>query len=377
MSPRKEKIMYDCFDNAKGKLGFGCMRLPMKGDEVDTVEFSKMIDVFMEKGFNYFDTAHIYIGGKSETAIRECLTSRYPRDSYVLTNKLSSPNFEKEEEIRPLIDSLLDACGVEYFDFLLMHAQHTAYYEKYLACNAYEIAYQLKREGKVKHVGISFHDTAEVLERILSEQPGVEVVQLQFNYLDYESDRVQSRLCYEVCRRYGIPVIVMEPVRGGRLVNMPSAAKKVLEDLNGGSLASYAIRFAAGFEGIEMVLSGMSNMEQMEDNLGYMSDFKPLDARELEAVWKTRDILTASDIIQCTACEYCTAGCPAVINIPALFDLSNRRAAGEGKLRPIYAETCAESGKASDCIGCGRCENSCPQKLPIRSLLERVAFEFE
>ena len=369
--------MYDCFKNAKGKLGFGCMRLPMKGDEVDTVEFSRMIDTFMERGFNYFDTAHIYIGGKSETAIRECLTSRYPRDSYILTNKLSSPNFEKEEEIRPLIDSLLEACGVEYFDFLLMHAQHTAYYEKYLACNAYEIAYQLKREGKAKHIGISFHDTAEVLERILSEQPEIEAVQLQFNYLDYDSDRVQSRLCSEVCRKHNVPVIVMEPVRGGKLVNMPSAARNVLTELQGGSTASYAVRFAAGFEGIEMVLSGMSNMEQIEDNTSFMADFKPLDEKELAAVFKVRDILLASETIQCTACEYCTEGCPAGIKIPTLFDLSNRRASGESGLRPIYRETVAEGGKASSCIACGQCEEACPQKLPIRALLERVAFEFE
>ena len=369
--------MYDCFNNTKGKLGFGCMRLPMKGDEVDTAQFSQMIDSFMERGFNYFDTAHIYIGGKSETAIRECLTSRYPRESYILTDKLSTWNFETEEEIRPLVDSMLEACGVEYFDFLLMHAQRTEFYEKYLACNAYEIAYQLKREGKVKHVGISFHDTAEVLERILTEQPAVEVVQLQFNYLDYDSDRVQSRLCYEVCRRHNVPVIVMEPVRGGKLVNMPTAAKKSLEELNGGSLASYAIRFAASFEGIEMVLSGMSNVEQMEDNLSYMADFKPLDEREMAAVWKTRDVLVSSEFIPCTACEYCTPGCVSSINIPALFDLSNRRAAGESGVRKEYGETVSGGGKASDCIGCGACERSCPQKLPIRTLLERVAFEFE
>ena len=218
---------------------------------------------------------------------------------------------------------------------------------------------------------------AQAPARILSEQPGVEVVQLQFNYLDYDSDRVQSRLCYEVCRRHNVPVIVMEPVRGGKLVNMPTAARKVLEELDGGSLASYAIRFAAGFEGIEMVLSGMSNVEQMEDNLSYMADFKPLDDREMEAVFKTRDILVAADAIPCTACEYCTAGCPSGINIPALFDLSNRRACGESGLRPKYKEMTEKQGKASSCVGCGACEDSCPQKLPIRSLLERVAFEFE
>lgn len=369
--------MNDCFENVKGSLGFGCMRLPMKGEEVDASAFSAMVDRYMESGFNYFDTSHLYIKGKSETAIRECLTSRYPRDSYVLVDKLSSPNFETEAEIRPLVDEMLNACGVEYFDIFLMHAQHTAYYEKYLECRAYEIAYELKKEGKVRHVGISFHDTAEVLERILTEQPEIEVVQLQFNYLDYESDRVQSRLCYEVCCRHGVPVIVMEPVKGGKLVNMPTEARRVLEELNGGSVASYAIRFAAGFDNIKMVLSGMSNMDQMEDNLRTMTDFKPLDAAETEAILRVTDILTAKDLIQCTACEYCTDGCPMNIRIPDLFSLSNRKAQGGEGLRREYREMVAEGGKASSCVGCGSCESACPQKLPIRALLERVAFEFE
>lgn len=371
--------MYECFENVKGNFGFGCMRLPMIGEEVDLEQVSQMIDSFMEKGFNYFDTAHLYIKGKSEIAVRKCLTERYPRDSYILTDKLSAPNFEREEDIRPLVDEMLAACGVEYFDFLLMHAQHTAYYEKYLACNAYETAYQLKREGKVRHVGISFHDTAEVLERILSEQPGVEVVQLQFNYLDYDSDRVQSRLCYEVCRRRNVPVIVMEPVKGGKLVNMPRAAKEVLDSLGGCSAAGYAIRFAASFEGIEMVLSGMSNIQQMEDNLSFMTDFKPLDEKEMEAVFKVRDILAASQTIQCTGCEYCVDGCPMSINIPLLFELSNRRVETGESLRREYRELLdgEKSAAASRCVGCGQCEDACPQKLPIRELLEKVAFDFE
>lgn len=366
-----------CFGEADKKLGFGCMRLPMKGEEVDCAEFSEMVDYFMANGFNYFDTAHSYIKGKSEPAIRECLTKRYPRESYILVDKLSSWNFEKEEEIRPLFNDMLNACGVEYFDIFLMHAQCTEYYEKYLKCRAYEIAYELKREGKVRHVGISFHDSADVLERILSEQSGIEVVQLQFNYLDYESEKVQSRLCYEVCERHGVPVIVMEPVKGGKLVNMPKIAKKVLEERNGGSLASYAIRYAAGFENVKMVLSGMSNMEQVKDNVGFMSDFRPLDNDEMRAVERVREILCSQDIIQCTACEYCVAGCPMTINIPEMFALSNRRAQDGEPLREEYAELLKDSGAASSCADCGRCESACPQKLPIRELLRRVASEFE
>jgi len=365
--------MYECFENVKKKLGFGCMRLPMNGENVDLVHFGKMVDMFMERGFNYFDTSHIYINGKSETAIRECLTSKYPRDSYVLTDKLSNSNFETEEEIRPLVDKMLNACGVEYFDFLLMHAQNAAFYEKYLRCNAYETAYQLKKEGKVRHVGISFHDTAEVLERILSEQPAVEVVQLQFNYLDYDSDRVQSRLCYEVCRRHDLPVIVMEPVRGGKLVNMPKDARLLLEELDGGSLASYAIRFAASFEGIETVLSGMSNMEQMEDNLSYMADFKPLTAQEHEIISKVRTLYQAQHKIPCTACRYCVDGCPAGIPIPDIFGLQNAKLGEEAYDAAAYGKF---SATATDCVDCGQCENACPQNLQIRDLLREVDKSF-
>ena len=228
-----------------------------------------------------------------------------------------------------------------------------------------------------RHVGISFHDTADVLETILSEQPVIEVVQLQFNYLDYEDAHVQSRLCYEVCVKYGKPVIVMEPVRGGSLVNLPEAGLEVLNGLGEYSPAGYAIRYAASFDNIFMVLSGMSNMEQMSDNISYMTDFKPLSDRELEAVFKVRDILNTKDIIGCTACEYCTSGCPMTIDIPSVFALSNRLASGEHGLRKVYRELTENSGKASACVNCGSCESVCPQKLPIRKFLERAAFEFE
>ena len=245
----------------KKNFGFGCMRLPMQGKEVDLTEFTKMVNAFLAAGFNYFDTAHGYLEGKSETAIKACLTSRYPREEYVLTDKLSNNYFNKEEDIRPFFESQLQACGVEYFDFYLMHAQDRNNFEKYKRCRAYETAFALKAEGKVCRVGLSFHDKAEVLERILSTYPEVDAVQIQFNYVDYEDASVESRKCYEVCRKFGKPVIVMEPVKGGSLVNLPTGAKQILESLGGGSPASYAIRFAAGFEGIAMVLSGMGNMQ--------------------------------------------------------------------------------------------------------------------
>ena len=363
-------------NKVKKNFGFGCMRLPMVDGQVDKAEFSRMVDTFLEAGFNYFDTAHGYLDGKSETALRDCLTSRHPRESYVLTNKLSSHHFKTEEEIRPLFESQLAACGVEYFDFYLMHAQNKSRNEKYKACRAYELAEELLAEGKIRHIGISFHDTAEVLEQILQEHPQIEVVQLQFNYVDYEDISVQSRQCYEVCRKYGKPVIVMEPVKGGSLVKLPEAAQKVFEQLGGGSNASYAIRFAASFEGIMMVLSGMSSMEQMNDNIRFMQDFQPLTAQEREAVDKVCRIFRSMELIACTACRYCTEVCPTGIAIPDLFACMNNRKmfnAGGGYYN-IYTRN---GNKASDCVRCGQCEAICPQKLPIRDLLVDVAAEFE
>lgn len=255
--------MKQYFEEVKKRFGFGCMRLPMKGGEVDTVEVSKMVDTFIENGFNYFDTAHGYLAGKSETALRECLTKRYSREQYILTDKLTEPYFNKQEDIRPFFESQLAACGVEYFDFYLMHAQSEEIFAKFKACKAYETVLQLKEEGKIKHFGISFHDKAAVLEQILKEYPQIEVVQIQFNYLDYENPSVESKKCYEICQKYEKPVIVMEPVKGGSLVNLPKEAQAVFDELqaeNKASNASYAIRFAAGFEGMMMVLSGMGSM---------------------------------------------------------------------------------------------------------------------
>ena len=364
----------------KKKLAFGCMRLPMIGDKVDEVQFCKMIDRFIEAGFNYFDTAHGYLDGKSELALKSCLTSRYPRESYLLTNKLTDTYFNKQEDIRPFFENQLEWCGTDYFDFYLMHAQNTEIYEKFKKCKAYETAFELKAEGKIRHVGISFHDTADVLEKILTEYPQIEVVQIQFNYLDYDDEAVQGRKVYEVCRKFGKPVLIMEPVKGGSLVNMPADAKKILTDLNGGSTASYAIRFCAGFEGVISVLSGMSDIQQMENNISYMKDFKPLNDTELNAIKKVCHVLRSKNLIACTACRYCVAGCPENISIPDLFSCMNTHSLNPNDWNPsFYYNTVytQNKGKASDCIKCGKCEKICPQHLPIRKLLEDVTKTFE
>lgn len=367
------------FTNIKKNFGFGCMRLPMNGEDVDYAQFTEMVDYFMAQGFNYFDTARVYLGTKSETAIGDCISRRYPRESFILTDKLSGNLFNSEEEIRPLFEKQLEACAVDYFDFYLMHAQTKELFEKYKKCRAYETAFELKAEGKIRHVGISFHDTAEVLEEILTEYPQIEAVQIQLNYLDFDDPAVQSRRCYEVCRKYQKPVIVMEPVKGGNLVNLPDKAKKVLDDLHGGSPASYAIRFAAGFEGIFMVLSGMGNMEQMRDNLSYMKDYIPLTKEETDAIAEVCSVFRSMQLIPCTACRYCTDGCPKHISIPDLFACLNAKQIHHNWNANYYYNDVhtKHNGKASDCIGCGKCEAACPQHLPIRKLLADVAMKFE
>lgn len=365
-------------EKIKKNFGFGCMRLPMKDGEVDREEACRMVDAFLESGFNYFDTAHGYLDGKSELALKDCLTGRYPRDRYLLTNKLTNSFFQKQEDIRPFLESQLEACGVAYFDFYLMHAQNAEVFKYFKECRAYETAFEMKAEGKIRHVGLSFHDRPEVLEQILTEYPQIEIVQIQFNYVDYDNPTVQSRACYEVCRKFGKPVIVMEPVKGGNLVNLPERAAEILRELHGGSLASYAIRFAAGFPGIRMVLSGMSSLAQMQDNISYMKNFVPLNKRELAAIEDVQEVFNGLHLIPCTACRYCTEGCPQHIAIPDLFaTMNSKKLYKDWNADYYYGMHTGPGRRASDCLKCGKCEKACPQHLPIRQLLEDVAKEFE
>ena len=373
-------MINEFFPEIMGKFGFGCMRLPMINGEVDMPQFCEMVDAFLSSGLNYFDTAHGYLDGKSELALRKGLTSRYPRNKYILTNKLSTHFFTREDQIRPLFEEQLRACGVEYFDFYLMHAQDKANFEKYKKCRAYETALELKKEGKVRHFGISFHDRADVLDRILTEYPQIEAVQIQFNYVDFEDPSVESRKVYETALKYGKPVIVMEPVKGGSLVNLPEEAQQVFDALRGGSNASYALRFAAGFDNMMMVLSGMSTIGQMQENISFMADPEKLNDEEAAAVNRVREIFTSLNMIPCTACYYCVLDndCPKDIRIPELFSCYNLKTTFQSWNQDYYYTINTRGhGKASDCLKCGKCEKICPQHLPIRKLLEQVAGEFE
>lgn len=362
----------------KKNFGFGMMRLPMTGDKVDLNQTSQMVDCFIAQGFNYFDTAHGYINGQSEVAVKECLTSRYPRDSYILTNKLTNTFFKHEGGIRPLFNEQLKACGVDYFDYYLMHAQNKDVFEKYKRCRAYETSFELKKEGKVRNVGISFHSDAETLDKILTEYPELDVVQLQFNYLDYENSYVQSKACYDVCCKHGKPVIVMEPVRGGMLVNLPEEAQKKVNSSGLGN-AELAIRFAASFPNIKMVLSGMSSLEQMEQNTSFMKDFVPLTDKEFKICSEVAAIIKGRQYVPCTGCQYCMANCPKQIKISEIFKCINATKDNTGGSAAHYYNFVhtREGSKASDCIKCGQCEKACPQGLKIRDLLEEAKNLFE
>lgn len=365
-------------DLLKGKLAFGCMRMQLDANgEVDMDNFREMVDLFLDAGFNYFDTAQVYYEGKSEVALREGLTSRYPRERFVLTDKMSDSCFETEADIRPYFESQLKACGVEYFDFYLLHAIHQGNYEKFISCRGFEIAQELKAQGKVRHVGFSFHDSPEFLDRVLSEHPEIEIVQIQYNYLDLDDPNVQSQGCLDVLKKHDKPVLVMEPIKGGGLVFLPDAAIETLNALNEGSPAEIALRFVAEQDNVVMVLSGMNNVAQMRENIAFMHDPKPLSDAAYKAIAEVREMIHALKLIECTACRYCKDGCPMQINIPGIFRCVNDRIKFPNRPGSRYGWVTREGGKASDCIECGACEEICPQHLPIRDLLKQAAERFE
>ena len=359
------------------KLGFGLMRLPLKNPDdqksIDVPLTEKMIDTFLERGFTYFDTAYMYHEFTSETTARQLLVNRHARNSFTLTSKLPTMFLKTEEDMERIFTEQLEKCGVTYFDYYMLHNLNIPYYETAQKLNAFSFIRQKKEEGKVGKIGFSFHDKANVLDKILTQHPEVDFVQLQINYLDWEDKTVQSRKCYETARKHGKQIIIMEPVKGGTLANIPPEAENKLRQLNPNmSPASWAIRFAAGLEGVMVVLSGMSNMEQLCDNTSFMQEFKPLTKEERETIEECAKIIRASTEIPCTACGYCVDGCPKHIPIPQYFKLYN-----EHMTKDEYNAHAKTYGKASDCIVCRQCEKHCPQHIHISDLLKTVAATFE
>lgn len=375
--------MKEFFGTQMPKLGFGLMRLPRleDGKTIDVEQCEIMTDKFLDAGMRYFDTAYVYEG--SEEAAAKFLVNRHPRDSYYLADKLNASSWaaKSADEARRELQVSLDRTGAGYFDFYLLHAlsaDSLKYYDEY---GIWDFAAKAKEQGLVRHVGFSFHDRPDVLDKILTEHPEVEFVQLQLNYGDWESPSVCSRENYEVAVKHGKPVVVMEPVKGGLLANPPKQVQDILRAANpDASIASWAIRFVASLENVMVVLSGMSNIAQMDDNLSYMRDFQPLNSDEHAAVERASKTLASIDQIPCTGCHYCTGGCPQQIDIPSIFSAVNKNMVyGDlaGAKRSYAMATNGDHGKASDCIHCLQCENACPQHLPITSLLEKAADTLE
>ena len=368
--------MNSCMKNEAMKLGFGLMRLPKLEDgSIDIPQVKEMADHFIAGGGTYFDTAYVYDNGMSEEAFRKAVAERYPRESYTLATKLNAwLQCHNEESAKRQFYTSLERTGAGYFDYYLLHALQRNNYKKYDDYHIWDFVKEQKEKGLIRHYGFSFHADPNLLEELLNDHPDVEFVQLQINYADWENPGVASRRNLEICRAHSKPVVVMEPVKGGILADPIPTVKSVFDQSGSGmSYASYAVRFAAGLDNVFMVLSGMSSLEQMDDNMSFMKEFKPLSPEEEEMILLARKALDESKEIPCTSCHYCTEGCPMNIPIPEIFTVLNRRA-GSPEFRTVreYTIVTQDKGKAGDCIECGQCEGACPQRLPVISLLENA-----
>lgn len=370
------------FGETTPKLGFGLMRLPKKGmGKIDIEQTKKMVDLFMEAGLNYFDTAYVYDGGDSERAAKEALVDRYPRESFTLATKLCAwMGANNEQTAKQQFYTSLERTGAGYFDYYLLHALQAGNYKLYDKYHIWDFVKEQKEKGLIKHWGFSFHAGPDILDEILTQHSDAEFVQLQLNYADWENLDVTARANYEVARKHGKSIVVMEPVKGGALANPPAAVQEIFRKARpDASFASWAIRYVASLEGIITVLSGMSNVAQMEDNLSYMKQFIPLNAEEQTAIRKAQEVINGIKAIPCTGCHYCTAGCPKQIPIPEIFEARNKQLVWgqleEGKAE--YTDAIADGGAASDCIACGQCERACPQQIPVIDRLKECATAFE
>ncbi len=368
------------------KLGFGFMRLPLldPGDQAsfDYETINQMVDAFLERGFSYFDTAYVYHNYRAEEALRKSLAQRHNRDEFILATKLPMRDVKSPEEMEAVFAEQLQNCGVSYFDYYLLHNIGVNTYQKACGLDSFSFGLRKKREGRIRNFGMSFHDSPELLDEILSAHPELDFVQLQLNYIDWENPGIQSKRCHAVARKHGKPVIVMEPVKGGNLALAPERAEKLMKGFHPElSVASWAVRFAASQEGVIMVLSGMSTLEQLLDNTTYMADFKPLGGEEVKIIEGVTGILNENTAIGCTTCRYCEKGCPKKIAIPDYFALYNnvKHALSDNFSSQFvyYLNLAAQHGRAGECIACRKCESVCPQHLPIPELLKDVSAEFD
>lgn len=368
------------------KLGFGLMRLPLHNTnmpaEIDMEQLNQMVDTFLERGFSYFDTAYMYHMGKSEIAFREAVVKRHRRDLFTIATKLPTMFLKNKEDQERIFNEQLKKCGVDYFDYYLLHNLGVEHYRIAQKFESFAFILEKKKNGKIRQIGFSYHDNAELLDEILTAHPEVDFVQLQINYIDWDNDSIQSRKCYHVARKHNIPIMIMEPVKGGTLANIPEKAKELFKAFDASlSIPSWAIRFGASLEGVSVVLSGMSTMEQLDDNTSYMQDFHPFNQQEYDILNNVIDIIKEAIVVPCTACQYCVEGCPKKIAIPKYFALYNAEMQAKKSLfsiQKVYYDNYTKSyGKASECIHCKKCERQCPQHIEITKYLNEVVATFE
>lgn len=365
------------------KLGFGLMRLPLSDEdskEVNIDQLRQLVDYYMAKGYNYFDTAYTYLNGNSEKSVKEVLVKRYPRNSFILASKLPIFNLQKEEDMEKIFDEQLERCGVEYFDYYMLHNVSSKHIDKFTRIDSFSFIKEKKKEGKIKHIGISCHDSPVFLEKILKKHPEIEFVQLQINYLDWLDEIIESKGIYEIASKYNKPIIIMEGLKGGALANLPEKAKNILQEYDPEkSMASWSFRYNLSLDNILVILSGMNKMDDLKENIEIFENFVPLEGEDYEILKQVTDIIEENTQIKCTACGYCLSSCPQSINIAHIFKLYNSQKLlnQTHSIGMYYRNFTSLNNKASDCIECGNCVNICPQKIDIPMKLKDVVKLFE